>query len=162
MILDHTGKDVFSSSGGFGTVEGQISHSALSVMTSLLATGHGAPVMPLALYDIGVSLFGLRIRDRMRIMALDALRYIHQNQATEKPPEMIPFGLWNHRAFENGPWCDPYEAIVPSELRNDIPWDSLADFMNIQIPEGINFDTDARLQAEMARQITLKAGLVCE
>ncbi len=153
--------EVFNGSSGFETREGEVSYNALTVMSRLLATGAGAPVLPLALYDIGVSLFGLRIRDRMRIMALDALRFIHQYTAVETEQYMIPFGLWNHRAFENGPWCDPYEAVVPSELRNDIPWDGLANFFNIKVPENIAFDTNAHLQAEMARQLTLKAGLVC-
>ena len=161
VILDQHGNEVFSGSGGFGVPEGSVSHTALSMLGRLLATGSDKIAAEPTLYDMGVRLFGLGIRDRLRIMALDALRYISQGTA-EDARYMIPVGLWTHKAFEAAPWVDPYEILVPSELRGDIPWDSLAEFLNIPVTPGIDLDADAKNQAEMARLLTLRGGLVCQ
>lgn len=160
VVLDQDGKEVFSSTSGFGNVEGYVSFTALSTIARMVANGSDQLIVPPTLYDMGVSMFGLRIRDRMRILALDALRYISQAPPGEDR-YMIPVGLWTHKAFEAAPWSDPYEIMVPSELRNDIPWDSLAEFLNIPVPAG-EIDADPRLQAEMARLLTLRGGLVCQ
>lgn len=160
VIIDQDGNDVLASSSGFGTKEGEISHQALTLLGNLMSTGHGPLLQQSAMYDTGIRLFGLRIRDRLRVMALDALNFIHQTPQNQS--DMIPIGLWNHRPFETAPWSDPYEAVVPSERREDIPWDGLCDFLNIAVPNGVDLDAEARLQAEIARQITLKCGLVCQ
>jgi len=155
-ILDQQGGEVFSAAGGFDNTEGSVSHQALTTLGSLLATG-GTVIQAPTLYDIGVPLFGLKIRDRLRIMAIDAIRYSHQN---DLPVSAIPVSLWYHRPFEAAPWCDPYEAAVPSERRNDIPYDGLCEYLGIEMPQGVNPDTDAKLQAELARQLTIKLGLI--
>lgn len=160
VVLDQHGNEVFSSASGFNIAEGYVSHTALMAIANLVSSsGEQLTVIP-TLYDMGVSMFGLRIRDRMRILALDALRYISQATATEDR-YMIPVGLWTHKHFEAAPWTDPFEVLVPSELRNDIPWDSLAEFLNIPVPTG-DPDADAHLQAEMARLLTLRGGLACQ
>lgn len=162
VVLDQHGAEVFSGSGGFGVPEGHVSYTALCTLANLLTAGGNSKIATEpTMYDMGVQLFGLGIRDRLRIMALDALRFISLGSA-EDQRYMIPVGLWTHKAFEASPWLDPYEILVPSELRNDIPWDSLADYLNIQVPQGIDLDTDARQQAEMARLLTLRGGLACQ
>jgi hypothetical protein len=161
VILDQNGDEVFASSGGFGVPEGSVSYTALSTLVRLLATGGDKIAAEPTLYDMGIRLFGLGIRDRLRIMALDALRFISQGTPADER-YMIPVGLWTHKAFEAAPWCDPYEILVPSELRHDIPWDSLAEYLNIPVPQGVDLDADAKHQAEMARLLTLRGGLVCQ
>lgn len=161
VILDQNGDEVFASSGGFGVPEGSVSYTALSTLARLLATGGDKIAAEPTLYDMGIRLFGLGIRDRLRIMALDALRFISQGTPADER-YMIPVGLWTHKAFEAAPWCDPYEILVPSELRHDIPWDSLAEYLNIPVPQGVDLDADAKHQAEMARLLTLRGGLVCQ
>ncbi len=159
-IIDQNGKEVFFSSAGFNAAPGEVSYNALTMIAKLLSTGEGTPVLPLALYDFGISLFGLKIRDRMRIMALDALRYVNQPRpGGDQPLSMPAIGLWAHHAFSNGPWCDPYDIAIPSELRSAVGWDSLAEFLSIPTPPP-DFDTDVKAQAEMARQLTLRLGLV--
>lgn len=161
VILDQHGEEVFASTGGFGVSEGSVSYTAMTTLARLITEGGDKITTEPTLYDMGVRLFGLGIRDRLRIMALDALRFISQAPANEQR-YMIPVGLWTHKAFEAAPWVDPYEILVPSELRNDVPWDSLADFLNISVPPGIDLDADAKHQAEMARLLTLRGGLVCQ
>lgn len=155
VILDQNGDEVLSLGGSFENVEGKISHQALTTLVQLMATGSHNLLPDPELYDIGINLFGLKIRDRLRIMALDALRYISQTEGAE----MIASAFWYNRPFETAPFLDPYEVVIPSDLRRDVPYDGLCDFLNIDLPEGVNPDTDARLQADIARRLALKAGL---
>ena len=146
VILDQEGKEVFSAAGGFSVKEGEVSHQAFMLLHQLIGEE------PLT----SIPLFGFSIRDRIRLMALDALRYIN----TQPNVETIPSRLWLHRAFENGPWADPCDLLIPSDLRNDISWSGLCDFLNITVPDRANLDTDATLQAELSRQIAIKAGIL--
>jgi len=155
VIIDDAGKEVLVRSAGFDSVQGEVSASALGSLASLLEDGLLADNP--TLHDVQVRLFGLRIRERLRIMALDALRY--QHTAKVEVAVDLPVGLWYHRPFEPSPWCDPYEAAIPSELRSDVPFDGLCDFLGIPLPQGADVDTDARLQAELARQIAIKTQL---
>lgn len=160
VILNQDGEEVFVGNSGFSTAEGEVSHTALLTIGGMYAGSDDVSKLNIqpTMYDLGFSLYGLNVRDRMRVLAIDALRFA--NQSVEGAvPSMVPVGLWYYRAFETAPWCDPYEAVVPSELRNDITWDSLAEFLGITVQPGVNLDSDAHMQAEMARQITLRAGL---
>lgn len=156
VILDESGREVFSSTpAGFDqqTVQaGRTSYMALTVVRDLLKqfeTEHGHS-------DDSPSIYGLKVRDRLRVMALDAIRYMRESGIKD----FIPPGLWYHTPFSPAPWCDPYEAIVPAEHRSNIPYDGLCDFLGISIPEGSHPDTDAQLQAELARQLTLSMQLI--
>lgn len=152
VLLDQDGNEVLTlASTGFGNVEGQISHQALTTIVQVLGDDLYADFSK---DDIGISLFGLNIRDRIRIMALDAMRFISQNEGAEA----IAPGLWYNRPFEVAPYLDPYDVVIPSELRKDVPWDGLYNFLGLEVPD-TNPDTDARLQADIARQIALKANL---
>lgn len=146
VVIDQDGKDVLSAAGGFNAIEGETGYRAMFHLAQFITPD-----------EQGVVLFGLNVRDRMRVMALDALRYCQLNPTAEK----IPPHLWCHKAFESGPWADPYELLVPSERRSDIPWDGLCDFLGIELPPaGVNLDTDPKAAAEIARQLTLRGNLL--
>jgi|GEM_PF-3622036 len=155
VILDEEGNDVFVGQGGFDAKPGDVSSRALAVLATILQDEELLVSENSQLHDVQARLFGLRIRDRLRIMALDALRH----GVTENAAAPIPVGLWYHRPFEPAPFCDPYEAAIPSDLRADIPYDGLCQFLGIDVPQGVAVDTDARLQADLARQIALKCQL---
>lgn len=139
---------------GFDTQEGKVAAAAMEVLTDLLG---GDSLVPNSTFrDIQVRLFGLRIRDRLRIMAMDALRFYALSSETDVA---LPVGLWYHRPFDPAPWCDPYEVAIPSEQRNDVPYDGLAEFLGIDVPPGADVDTDPRLQADLARQLALRCHL---
>jgi len=155
VVLDEAGDEVFSLAAGFGTPEGEVAWNAMRQIAELLDDG-GFYSGNSADHDVQVRLFGLRIRDRLRVMAMDALRYC---AGEGLPTSAIPVGLWYHRPFAPAPWCDPYDAAIPSENRNDIPFDGLAQFLGIELPQDANIDTDPRLQADLARHIALAANL---
>lgn len=154
VILDEAGKEVFAASGGFDSTPGEISVQALQVITSCLEADDKL-LAPLELYDVSVRLFGLKIRERLRVLALDAFRYgLEHKQKID-----IPVGLWYNRTFEPSLYLDPYEVVVPSERRNDISFDGLCRFLDIELDPSANVDTSPTLQAELARQIALRCQL---
>ena len=155
VILDEDGTEVFTGTGGFDAKPGDVSSRALAVLATILQDAELLVSENPQLHDVQARLFGLRIRDRLRIMALDALRH----GVTENASAPIPVGLWYHRPFEPAPFCDPYEAAIPSDLRADVPYDGLCDFLGIKVPSNVAVDTDAHLQADLARQIALKCQL---
>lgn len=144
VIIDQDGNEVFSSSAGFGTPEGDVSHKAMCALHALL---------PDNCHNL---MYGIRIYDRMRVMALDAIRFYVANPKLD----IVQPRLWSTQAFESGPWVDPYSTLVPSERRNDISWDCLCDFLGIAVPDNVELDADPRLQAEVARQLTIRSGLI--
>jgi hypothetical protein len=154
VILDIDGKEVFKAGGGFEGVQGKASYDAMVILGKLL-DGTEEDV-PNDMDDIGCCLFGLKIRDRLRIMALDALHYARHHE--EDLNDLFP-GLWTHKAFTPAIWCDPYEMIIPSERRNDIPYDGLCKFLNIQLADNANVDTNPALQAKIALELTLCTNL---
>lgn len=155
VIIDQTGNEVFRATAGFSTVEGEVSYKTVEILTRLMTTGSYPLTKAPTLYDLGSRLFGLRIRDRMRVLALDALRYAN---LTKNGLENIPVGLWNHRPFEHAPWTDPHELIVPSEMRSDVAWNNIGEFLGLQIGD-MQIEADAKAQAEVARQLALAANL---
>lgn len=154
IIVDHKGDEVFAATPSFNTTPGDVAARALAVIATYIEQSELCVDNP-QLYDVQVRLFGLRIRDRLRILALDALRHgVVTGNAGD-----VPVGLWYHRPFEPAPWCDPYEALVPSELRSDVSYDGLCKFLGIELDPSADVDTDARLQAELARAIALRGQL---
>lgn len=154
VLLDQDGKELFSAMPGFDTKQGDVSARALAVIATYLEQEDLLVQNP-TLYDVQVRLFGLKIRDRLRIMALDAIRYgLESGEGVDSP-----VGLWYHRPFEPAPWTDPYEALVPSELRRDVAYDGLCRFLGVDLDPNVDVDTDARLQAELARQIAIRGKL---
>lgn len=157
VLLDEDGRQVFlmNAGGPFDNKPGEISYIALQAIRDTLFQADGSPFRSAS--GIGATLFGLKIRDRIRIMALDAMRFLATAGENRRS---LPAALWYHRPFDPAYWCDPYEAIVPSEHRNDIPYDGLCSFLGIELPAGAQPDSDAELQAQLAWQITTKAGLL--
>lgn len=149
VLLDQDGVEFFYAGSGFGTVEGKVSYDALMAIDRMFGDT----------LQEGTHLFGLRISARIRIMALDAMRYIQANAKNGQPVEMLPVRVWLHKAFETGPWADPYDILVPSERRVDIPWNLLCEFLGISVP-AIELDTDPREQARIARELVICTGLL--
>lgn len=154
VILDINGDVVFNSGGSFESSPGKISYEAMQLITNTW-TNTAIPVAN-DLDELGYRLYGLRIRDRLRIMALDALHYAHSNKVSVK--DILP-GLWYNRPFEASMWCDPYDMIIPSQNRNDISFDGLSEFLRFPLPN-IDFDSDPQLQAEIARELAIRANLI--
>jgi len=153
-ILDTDGNEVFSATSGFDGVKGKVAYDTMLTLGCILngTEDHIFNDMD----DVGCCLFGLKIRDRLRIMALDAINYArtHGHDLNSLFP-----GLWTHKPFTPAIWCDPYEMIIPSERRNDIPYDGLCDFLGIELTQGTSVDADAKLQAQLALNLTLAANL---
>jgi len=143
-LLDTQGQQVFE--GADEVDAGSVSASLFNVLEELLPSGKllsdGSQRE-----DVNVRLFGLHIRDRLHLAALDALHYLSKS-SNKKPP----IGFWYHRPFEPSPWLDPYEACVPSAQRDDVDVYGLCDFLSIDIP--VDLSTDALAQAQVALQIT--------
>lgn len=106
--------------------------------------------------DIGVSLFGFNIKERMRLLAVDAMQ-AQYHRPDYKPPHV---GLWSHKTFEAAPWCDPYDVIVPTDHRNNFTWLHVAKYLGINVAGADTIDSNPMLQAELARQFAVRAGLI--
>lgn len=147
---------MFAGVGDYAATPGWLSYQALTFIADKLQLG----VVPLddllrtSSTDCGSVLFGLRIRTRLRIMALDALRYLHTKGVDGK----IPCALWQHRPFDPSLWADPYEVIIPADFRNDVDYASLCDFLNVPYP-GSSLYTNARQQARLALDLSKAAQL---
>ena len=157
VVLDIKGEVLHKTTPGFDAPAGESSYRTFEFLQGfLLNNGYDKKNMSTLREEENV-LFGLRIRDRLRIMALDAIRYANNNN---RDISVIIPELWYHRAFEPAIWCDPYEGVIPSERRNDVPYDGLCAFLDVELAPNIDLDTDPEKQADIARQIALKTGLV--
>jgi hypothetical protein len=149
VIINQTGEIVFEIHQPEKEIEGNASYSAMRFLANALAET-GLEVGHNKLVDTNVRLFGFDIRERLRLMSLDAMRFA----VIKKVPLRIPIGLWYHRTFEAGAYLDPYEAFIPSELRGDIDFSCLCDFLNIP-STAVNLDAAPHVQAELARQLAI-------
>jgi hypothetical protein len=152
VVLDVRGDLLVEESSGFNTKEGEVAYKSLTAIASLLNFNFAPHEDP---YQCGAVLFGLNIRDRLRIMALDALQYI----ARENVQAQISPHLWFSPAFTAGITCDPYETVIPSDRRKDIPYNGLCKFLGIDLGATIDLDIHPRLQADVARKIALTTQL---
>lgn len=153
VIIDIHGDIVFNSGGSFESTSGKISYDAMQ----MIATAWKDTINPVpnGSTELGYRLYGLRIRDRLRIMALDALHYA--NTSGVSVSNIIP-ELWYNRPFEVSSWCDPYDMIIPQQNRNDITFDGLCEFLGYPISG--THEHEPAAQAEIARQLTLRSNLV--
>lgn len=158
VVIDGEGNTVINESAEFGSKEGEISYRVMTALSDMLGLvdGSGDLTTEQSPWDCGAIIFGLNIRDRLRVMALDAIDYVNRTgNGAHLPP-----GLWYSQTFTPGIWCDPYEAVIPSDRRKDIPYNGLCEFLGITVPPGLDPDTDAHMQAQLAREIALRTQLI--
>ena len=139
-----------------GSVGGKVSHSALRVISQALDyTARYSPNFDPEIHSVrACSIFGLKIKDRLQLMAADALRYCADSGTyCDIPPE-----LWSHPNFKSAIWCDPYDVIVPSDQRQWVKYDQLAAYLKINVDLAA-VETDALKQAQFAMALAKAANL---
>lgn len=162
VLIDQHGNEVYRNNvkQGFDAVEGEVSFNTLAMIHAANTSNRGQFEEDASMHDIGVNLYGLKIRSRMSVLVLDALRYVTQQRQAGLTVDEVPVGLWAHKPFAPAPWCDPYEVLVPSDHRANFTWDIVAEYLGM--PPSIvvaDIDSDAAMQAEVARQLAMRAGL---
>jgi hypothetical protein len=103
--------------------------------------------------------FGFGIRELLQIIAMSAIRRQTWLEASNQVVEWaVPARLWYYPMFSQPPYVDPYTALVPSELRNDIDLAVLCREFNIPA-EGHPETMNALQLAHLALDLTRKIGL---
>lgn len=104
-------------------------------------------------FDVQVRWFGFDIRDVMQMAALEVM---HANGLTANPlcKTRVPAGFWYFRHFTPAPYIDPYETLVPSNMREHVDVAALCEFMGITVPPTLG--EDAQAKAELARQLVVR------
>jgi len=136
--------------------EGVVAYQALSYIQSALQYNTAS----VAIDDPGVcsvrraGIFGLRVRENLQLMAIDAMRYA----ATAGIRFDIAPELWCHPNFRSAIWCDPYDVLVPSDQRNWVKYEQLAAYLGITVDPAAMAQS-AELQARFAEQIAYAGNL---
>lgn len=99
-------------------------------------------------------LVGLNIREKLQLLAVDAMRYC----ADQGIPFSVPPACWSHPNFMPPIWCDPYDAVVPSDQRQWVKYEQLASYLHIPQPLQ-DMENNAEAQIEFAWQIAKAANL---
>ena len=97
----------------------------------------------------GFKIYGLGIRQNLRIMAIDAIAV-----GATPPPE-----LWLHPPFSETLWCDPYDMVIPSDRRADIPVEKLLRFWDPAVAD-VPLALGALGRAQQAQRLATKIGLL--
>lgn len=105
--------------------------------------------------DSGLRWFGYDIRNVLRIMAADVMRYNSTVGAPLRAP--LPVGWWYHRTFSPAPMHDPFDMLVSSGLQKDVTLPHLVAFFGLSWPD--DFYTNAAVQSLLVRQLCLRAQL---
>lgn len=151
VILNAEGELLHSELALSGTAPGAVAYSAVMRLQELLDVQRQLGDPPAG--PLKALLFGLQVRDNLRIMALDALRYARVENL------LVPSArFWAHRTFEPGIYADPYEVLVPAERRNDVGLDELLRFLGISYSDAS--PGSAYSQAYLARLLTVNTGLL--
>lgn len=157
VILDQNGTQCFTAASGINGHIGEVSYRTLQYLHDVLdLTGSHA-----CSHDLGINLYGLKIRDRLRTLAMDALYYVTQRAKAGERYAQIPVGLWYNRPFAPTIWADPFDVLLPTENRQNFSWESIANFLSIpQFHDPATIDENPVMQADVARQLALAAGMV--
>jgi hypothetical protein len=100
------------------------------------------------------AIYGLRVRENLQLMAIDAMRYTaNAGIAFDIAPE-----LWCHPNFRSAIWCDPYDVLVPSDQRAWVKYEQLAAYLKIPLDPAA-MEQSAELQAQFAEQIAYTGNL---
>ena len=149
-IIDQDGERLLDvTAGGFtaGAV-GSVAASAMQVIASVLEDSDECRCYS----DVGAVIYGLRIRERIRLLALDALAF----SATSDVKIRVPVGAWFSPHFEASLLCDPYETAVASTFRNDIGYTGLCSLLGVPLPPE---DLDASPSDQAAVALSLSKAL---
>ena len=98
---------------------------------------------------------------RCKWFAFDCREVLHQLALTAIAADAdldVPVGMWYHRNFEPAPFIDPYEALVPTSLREDVDVYALYEFLGGQ-PLTANDVQTPTARAELARQLVTRSKL---
>lgn len=135
---------------------GALAYMALKIMRD--AIGYEDPVV--ANMNPGVfstqcaKIFGLNIREKLQLLAVDAMHHcIELGISFAVPPS-----LWSHPNFMPPIWCDPYDAVVPSDQRQWVKYEQLASYLCIPQPPQ-DMEKNAEAQINFARAIARAANL---
>lgn len=101
-----------------------------------------------------VPIFGLRIQEKLQLLAADAMRYA---AAVEMGNDIAP-ELWYHLPMQTSIWCDPYNVIVPADQRQWVKYEQLAEFLGLQ-PPSPELESDPVGQARFAKLLAKAANL---
>lgn len=139
--------------GGRRTV-GEVAFMAMHQLRMKLNVRNGLSGNPAAMVESATHLCGLRIREKLQLLAIDAMRYAKNAGLSFS----IPAGLWWHPNFSSPIWCDPYDVVVPSDQRHWVKYEQLADYLRIPFPcDGV--ENDALAQVHFAGEIARAANL---
>ena len=99
---------------------------------------------------------GFSAREILLSASLEVMRYnvIETDPDSGVPLVALPHACWFSRPFTGGRWLDPYEALVPSQLRADVDIVALCDFLGLPAPSmmlGENHVERAQLAYRLAR-----------
>lgn len=99
-------------------------------------------------------IIGLQIREKLQLLAADAMRYC----ITSGIRFDIPPVLWSHPNFTTPIWCDPYDIVVPSDQRQWVKYEQLANYLNIPY-SGVMLSRSPVAQVEFAGALVRAANL---
>lgn len=135
---------------------GELAYMAMKMLRD--AIGYGDPVVantnPGVFSTKCAKLFGLNIREKLQLLAVDAMGYC----AAAGIPFAVPPAVWSHPNFMPPIWCDPYDAVVPSDQRQWVKYEQLASYLCITQPPQ-DMENNAEAQVNFAWQIATAANL---
>jgi hypothetical protein len=147
-VLNQAGEVAFEATQGPERPLGEVSYMLLAFLSQVL--GDCLLINAPRMRDTQVRLFGFFIRERLRLIGVDACRYARSTGLALQNP----IGLWYHRPFEPPHYLDPYEVFVPTDSRKDVDVAGLCDFLHIQMPPAAELMKPA-VQAWLARTLAL-------
>lgn len=101
--------------------------------------------------DIGVRWYGFNIKHTLPMIISEVTRY-NGNEGKDNPVR-VPVGLWWYPKFQQPPYEDPYDVLVPSGLRDDLDLHALCEFLSIPVP--LDLATNPAAKASLARELAL-------
>lgn len=137
-------------------LRGAVAYKALRLMRDVLGYGDAvvANMNPGVFSTKCAKILGLNIREKLQLMAVDAMAFC-AGTGTEFS---IPPALWSHPNFMPPIWCDPYDAVVPSDQRQWVKYEQLASYLCITQPPQ-DMENNAEAQVNFAWQIATAANL---
>lgn len=164
VLLDQTGEIVTEITAAERHIPGEVSVEAFRSIARALLEDDLPDSLPKSRYDLGIRLFGVGIREAIRVMAVDAMQLM-ANDTRPQPtdPDYVPADMpnvsqWYQRSFGEAAWLDPYEAIVPTEHRGNFDVATAARNLCINV-DALQTTGPAFAKAELARQLALRAAL---